>query len=409
MIHICYGLYDKSGSYSKFVGTSICSIFENTNADCTIHILHDNTLSLDNRDKFIYLAGKYNQQIKFYNVEQLCTEQLEIFKKKFAKVQNTKYSIATLYRMLIPQIFSTEIDKVIYLDADIIVNLDIFELWRVELGKKFLAAAPECELDVFHEQRIFSHYLITCGKVKQENYFNAGVMLLNLKKFRKDKNILDGGIDFVLNNPKCLFFDQDIFNYCFANDYIKLPENFDVFVKSEIVREKNSKTRDAIYHYAENILNFDINNALNNLWFSYFEKTAWFNKNIFLNLHDGAKQFSNEIKNFALQMTKILPGKKRAFFMTQANLQVFKQIFAIAADEEIIFAESENSIQQLQQSFQNSQGKKFFFILVANYPAVHQSLSAAGLNFGKDFVNGLEILPTMQGGIFDSHRLLKNL
>ena len=108
-------------------------------------------------------------------------------------------------------------------------------------------------------------------------------------------------------------------------------------------------------------------------------------------------------------MTKILPGKKRAFFMTQANLQVFKQIFAIAAVEEIIFAESENSIQQLQQSFQNSHGKKFFFILVANYPAVHQSLSAAGLNFGKDFVNGLEILPTMQGGIFDSHRLLKNL
>ena len=31
MIHICYGLYDKIGRYTKFVGTSMTSIFENAN------------------------------------------------------------------------------------------------------------------------------------------------------------------------------------------------------------------------------------------------------------------------------------------------------------------------------------------------------------------------------------------
>ncbi|MBQ3726919.1 MAG: hypothetical protein IJR52_02660 [Selenomonadaceae bacterium] len=31
MIHVCFGLYDKSGTYSKFTGTAMASIFENLN------------------------------------------------------------------------------------------------------------------------------------------------------------------------------------------------------------------------------------------------------------------------------------------------------------------------------------------------------------------------------------------
>ena len=32
MIHICYGLHDRDGKYSKFVGMSMVSVFENTSA-----------------------------------------------------------------------------------------------------------------------------------------------------------------------------------------------------------------------------------------------------------------------------------------------------------------------------------------------------------------------------------------
>ncbi len=41
MIHICYGIYDKTGHYSKFIGISMISIFENTKESVTVHILHD--------------------------------------------------------------------------------------------------------------------------------------------------------------------------------------------------------------------------------------------------------------------------------------------------------------------------------------------------------------------------------
>ena len=72
MIHVCFGLYDKTGSYSKFTGTAMLSLFDNTTSNVTVHILHDNTLTNDNREKFSYVAGRYGQRVKFYNVEKLC-------------------------------------------------------------------------------------------------------------------------------------------------------------------------------------------------------------------------------------------------------------------------------------------------------------------------------------------------
>ena len=67
MIHVCFCFADKTGRYAKFAGTAMLSLFDNTAAEVTIHILHDNTLTNDNRDKFNCLAGRYGQHVKFYN------------------------------------------------------------------------------------------------------------------------------------------------------------------------------------------------------------------------------------------------------------------------------------------------------------------------------------------------------
>lgn len=143
MIHVCFGLHDKTGRYSKFTGTAVLSMFENHNTltrrlpSITVHILHDNTLSTDNRDKFSYVAGQYGQLVKFYNVEELCAEKIEQLRESPMKRSMARYSVGAIFRFLIPHVFSTEIKKVIYLDSDIIVNLNINELWQIELDKKY--------------------------------------------------------------------------------------------------------------------------------------------------------------------------------------------------------------------------------------------------------------------------------
>ena len=120
MIHVCFSLHDKSGRYSKFTGTAILSIFENTNSPVTVHILHDPTLTADNRDKFISLAGRYSQAVKFYNVEEFCSKELKDIVAFFPAVKNHYATVGMFYRFLLPQILPDDIDKCIYHDSDIL-------------------------------------------------------------------------------------------------------------------------------------------------------------------------------------------------------------------------------------------------------------------------------------------------
>ena len=56
MMHVCYAIYDKTGSFSRIAAASLQSLYDNTDAWVTVHILHDNTLSEENKEKYIYQA-----------------------------------------------------------------------------------------------------------------------------------------------------------------------------------------------------------------------------------------------------------------------------------------------------------------------------------------------------------------
>ena len=211
MIHVCFGLHDKTGRYSKFTGTAMLSLFDNTTSEVTVHILHDNTLTQDNREKFIYLAGRYNQLVKFYNVEQLCADKISEMINLVPAIKTSRLTIGAFYRLLIPQLLPDEIDKCIYLDSDIIVNLDINELWRIELGDKPLGAIPESKASsVVFKLYGYNKYLIHAGFVDYNDYFNSGVMIMNLNYFRSADKVLKDGIKFRGEHTQCNAFDQDI-------------------------------------------------------------------------------------------------------------------------------------------------------------------------------------------------------
>ncbi len=189
MIHVAYSLHDKSGHYSKFVGASMLSLFENTSADVTVHILHDETFTNDNREKFSYIAGRYSQRVVFHNVEETCAEDIEKIRANFTEETLSRYSVATFFRLFAFKAIPPNVTKIIYLDSDTIVNLDVAEMWRVELGDKPLAAVLEWE-----DPRV-SMRLPICneGVVSPENYFNAGVTIMNLERFRREEKRIGGG------------------------------------------------------------------------------------------------------------------------------------------------------------------------------------------------------------------------
>ena len=410
MIHVAYGLYDKSGHYSKFVGTSMLSLFENTSADVTVHILHDSTLTNDNREKFSWVAGRYNQRVVFHNVEETCAEEIGKIRRSISKENLDRFSIATFFRLLISQIFLKTITKSLYFDADTIINLDVAEMWRVELGDKPLAAVLEWE-----DSRVSQYGLELCreGLVKPEDYFNAGVLIMNLERFRHEEKQVSKGIEFIINNPIYRFGDQDILNYCFSTEYLKLPSKFNCWVRRER-RAGNTTIERKIYHFIgkSDSLGLDVRDNFHRLYWEYFAKTPWFNAETILNIGTGVRQFYVNRQTFAIRVSALMSGKTRSFFTEPASVQAVRQIFAVRDDEEILTLTSDESVKQLANAMNESRGRKVVFVLTS-HPSIYQQLkkilTQLGFVEGRDFVNALEFLSEAQGVPFDAWSIIQNM
>ena len=404
MIHICFGLHDKSGRYSKFTGTAMLSLFENSSTpppSTCVHILHDNTLTQDNREKFIYIAGRYDQLVKFYNVEELCADKINKFVELVPAVKNSHVSIGGFYRLLIPYVLPLDIEKIIYLDSDIVVHRDINELWNFNLKGKILAGVSEktCGTDTN------GLFLCKSGIIKHEEYFNSGVLLINLNLLRNEEKIIMEGAKFRGEHPECVCFDQDILNYAFAKKSLKLPPDFNVFVVH--ARRRQELLGRKIYHYAGKIDSFTlgIRDDFYRLWTSYFMKTPWCDEETFGRLYDGFQQIHVELKNSLAKLSAIMSGKTRAFFTLPHNVEAVKNIFEVHDDEEILLYENDSSLEEFFYAMKFSQNKKIFFIIFPNFP--FDALTQAGFICGKDFLDGLEFLSAEHDMPLDSYQLVQ--
>ena len=411
MIHVCFGLCDKTGRYSKFTGTTLCSIFANTNSEVTAHILHDDTLTQDNREKFLTLAGQYNQRVNFYNVDKLCTEFIAELDELFPLIKSFRLSRGALFRLLLPQIFPYDIPKIIYLDSDIIVNLDVNELWRLELGDKIFAAVPEI-LSLQNSARAMREKFSLCRDeiVRCENYFNSGVLLMNLNILRAEYETLLAGIVFVVLHPKHLDYpDQNILNYCFSTKILKLPTKFNRF--TAFARMESETVEQKIYHYAGGNfgygVGFDADDPFNLLWLEYFAATPWFDVQTLANLHKVILRFHSEMKNSMRKISAAMSGKTRAFIVLPSNLESTREIFSVRSDEEIIVVENNMTLKDLAARIKPSQGQKVFFVMVPNFP--FNIFKELEIVHGKDIVNGFEFLSEENGVALNTYPFVRDM
>lgn len=348
----------------------------------TVHILHDNTLTDDNRDKFNYIAGQYNQTVKFYNVEELCKERLEEFRKKFPSVVRNRWSIGSYYPLLVPSVVSKDVKKIIYLDADIIVNLDIATLWQTDLEGKTLAVIP----NVLSRSKIYP--LVNEGFVKHEDYFNSGVYIMNVEKFTAQNSILDEGIKF-LTEHKYLYDDERVLNYCFSADTVKLPVKFNFQVVFERPRSQN--ICDKIIHYAARTLTMNTNDVYNDLFFQYFMNTPFHTAQTFGNINTGIQKVYNDQKDIMLRMINAVSGKKRLFYVTSDLEQKTRDLFQVKDDETVIVVDWNNPAElfRLTMSLGTDRGKIIHIFVAGGFVAkAKQHLLKQGFKEWQDFIDG---------------------
>ena len=171
------------------------------------------------------LANKYaNTNYKIYvmgnslseNSKQLlssidsCVEVIP-FENEFSEFIGTHphVSAAALLKFKIADIFK-QYNKILYLDTDMIIQHDLSEIFETDIKNKYAAVVK----DMFGMISIHAH-----TKVKLKNYFNSGMMLLNIKKMR-DENIGDKLLDYKIHQDIGAFMDQDCLNAVF-NENVK--------------------------------------------------------------------------------------------------------------------------------------------------------------------------------------------
>ncbi len=92
------------------------------------------------------------------------------------------YSKETYCRVFIPRIFP-QYEKVLYLDCDIVVKGDISELFNIDIGDNIVGGISE---EVMVDYDVFGTYVEKALGVPRNEYFSAGVLLINAKKYREE-------------------------------------------------------------------------------------------------------------------------------------------------------------------------------------------------------------------------------
>lgn len=266
MIHICYCIHDRTGNYCKFMGTSIYSLLYNTQEQVIIHIIHDDTLNEFNQRRLIRISKWFNQTINFYNIKDYNKCKLYSI---LIFLPNTIYTIAALYRLLIPYIIKA--NKVIYLDNDTIINLNIKKLYEINIDQYILAASPE-----YLQTGNYNKILLICKQniVDIKNYFNSGILVFNLYNFntKNYEKVIQKACEYYIAYPDMNYIDQTILNYCFASHYYKLSVKYNYML--HIHKYKENIIKKYIYHYTGNSLGLS-GNIFNQLWKNYYEQTPW--------------------------------------------------------------------------------------------------------------------------------------
>jgi lipopolysaccharide biosynthesis glycosyltransferase len=122
-----------------------------------------------------------------------------------------------MIKFALPNLFP-ELNKILYLDSDILVEKDLSELYKTNLDGIYVAAVADMAGMVEESLHL---------RLGLEKYLNSGMMLLNLEKMREE-NISDKLLDAKLNDKIKQFMDQDAFNQVFAGNVKWLSSTFNL-------------------------------------------------------------------------------------------------------------------------------------------------------------------------------------
>ena len=215
MLKIFHITCNTDDNYIQHCMAMLCSVFENNKCIFHVHIL-TNGLSYENTNELEGLCNRYGNQLSVYQVNESPLEGVQFRKAR-------PLSKAAYYRLLLSSIIPNDIEKILYLDCDMIVMGELTPLYDIDLtGYALAATADYMPTNDQHRQQLNLEF--------DERTFCSGIMMINLKYWREhdsEKELL--AFAKKTRNPVYLH-DQDVLNHIFRKQWFRLPPKWNRIV-----------------------------------------------------------------------------------------------------------------------------------------------------------------------------------
>lgn len=199
-------------NYLPFLAVSLESLWENSSHeyDYEVYVLHSG------------VRADYEEKILRYNKEGFRVQFLDVTErlKEISSLLHMRdyYTCTTYFRVFIAGMFP-QYDKALYLDCDTVILGDISALFNYDLGNNLLGGAP-CE--GVNSFQVYKDYVSKVDGLDPDYFFNAGVILMNLKGFREE-GFYEQFADLLKKYKFTVIQDEDYLNVLCQDRVLRLP------------------------------------------------------------------------------------------------------------------------------------------------------------------------------------------
>lgn len=324
-IHVAISPWDLTDDYNRHAGVTLLSFLDHCpNCKVTAHILYDAKLShgkeqKEEKNKACYqkIADRYTCDIKYHPITPPnWIEEIPGVKK---------WTQGMFLRLFLPDILQS-IDKIIYLDCDVIVSSDMREFWNTPLNDSYLAAVPDSGFVNLDKKR---RRYYKQKNIPIDSYFCSGVLILNIYKLQSlEKPFTETILSYLYENRDLPFPDQDMLNWFCQGKYVQLPEKMNVF--SSRVDAMNF-VGDGIIHYAGTDTKpwVKYNGDIDDIYWRYLVETPWCdNKMDMVRYLRSPVEIEKTLSLFSKDFLSLLDGNKikKAIVTTHLMLDICKSI-----------------------------------------------------------------------------------
>ncbi|MBQ9714011.1 MAG: glycosyltransferase family 8 protein [Clostridia bacterium] len=223
-------------NYLPFLSITLESLWENSSReyDYEMYVLHSG-IREDYQEKILRYNEKEGLHISFVDVTERLKPILEHLHMR------DYYTATTYFRVFIAGMFP-QYDKALYLDCDTVILGDISELYNYDLGNNLLGGAP-CEgVNSFD---VYKRYVTEVDGLNPDYFFNAGVILMNLKAFREE-GFYEQFADLLKKYKFSVIQDEDYLNVICQDRVLRLPRAWN---KTPVGPDKLSREELRLVHY----------------------------------------------------------------------------------------------------------------------------------------------------------------